>query len=124
LLWGGDFSHSLHGGNPVRHVRHGAEICQRDKTAKTSIVGGFVGWCCLKKAGSEDEMTSRDTHDIEAYAEELKLERTTNIQPALLIKLLMESEPCLFYNQSEPLPVINGVVPKLPQFENVIWREE
>jgi len=69
-------------------------------------------------------MTSRDTHDIEAYAKELERKRSTNVQPALLIKLLMESEPCLFYNDSEPLPVINVVVPKLPQFENVISREE
>ena len=42
-------------------------------------------------------MTSRDTHDIEAYAKELE-EGRTNVQPALLIKLLMESEPCLFSN--------------------------
>jgi len=69
-------------------------------------------------------MTSRDTHDIEAYAEELQRGHT-NIQPALLVKLLMESEPCLFYNGSEPFPVRNVVpVPKIPQFENVIWREE
>jgi len=44
-------------------------------------------------------MTSRDTHDIEEYKREQK---TTNIQPALLIKLMMDSEPCLFVNQNKP----------------------
>jgi len=69
-------------------------------------------------------MTSRDTHDIEAYAKELEQGRT-NVQPALLVKLMMESEPCLFSNKSEPIPVRNVVsAPKIPQLENVIWREE
>ena len=49
-------------------------------------------------------MTSRDTYDIEAYAKELERGRT-NLQPALLVKLMMESEPCLFSNKSEPFPV-------------------
>lgn len=44
-------------------------------------------------------MTSRDTHDIEEYEKE---KNTTNVQPALLIKLMMEAEPCLFANKSEP----------------------
>jgi len=44
-------------------------------------------------------MTSRDTHDIEEYEREQK---TTNIQPALLIKLMMDAEPCLFVNQNKP----------------------
>lgn len=43
-------------------------------------------------------MTSRDTHDIDEYEKEKK---TTNIQPALLIKLMMDAEPCLFVNQNE-----------------------
>jgi Fe-S-cluster containining protein len=44
-------------------------------------------------------MTSRDTYDIEQHEKEKK---TTNIQPALLIKLMMEAEPCLFANKSKP----------------------
>lgn len=47
-------------------------------------------------------MTSRDTHDIEEYEKEKK---TTNIQPSLLIKLMAESEPCLFSNKS-PVAVV------------------
>jgi len=47
-------------------------------------------------------MTNRDTHDIEEYEREL---RATNVQPALLIKLMQESEPCLFANKSEPAVV-------------------
>lgn len=45
-------------------------------------------------------MTSRDTYDIEQHDQE---SRTTNVQPALLIKLMKESEPCLFANKSEPV---------------------
>lgn len=48
-------------------------------------------------------MTSRDTHDIEEYEREKKT--GTNIQPGMLIKLMAESEPCLFANKS-PLAVI------------------
>lgn len=44
-------------------------------------------------------MTSRDTYDIEEYQKEI---RSANIQPALLVKLMMEAEPCLFNNKSEP----------------------
>jgi len=44
-------------------------------------------------------MTSRDSYDIKQYEQEKK---TTNIQPALLIKLMMDAEPCLFVNQNEP----------------------
>lgn len=71
-------------------------------------------------------MTSRDTYDIEEYAREQEREmKRINVQPALLIKLLMESEPCLFSNKSEPIPVkeVSSSI-KVPQFENVIWREE
>jgi len=71
-------------------------------------------------------VTSRDTYDIEEYAREQERElKRTNVQPALLVKLLMESEPCLFSNKSEPIPV-KEVNPntKVSQFENVIWREE
>ena len=44
-------------------------------------------------------MTSRDTHDIEEYDREQK---TINVQPGLMVKLMMESEPCLFANKSQP----------------------
>jgi len=47
-------------------------------------------------------MTSKDTYDIEEYEKEKK---TTNVQPSLLIKLMAESEPCLFSNKS-PVAVI------------------
>jgi len=43
-------------------------------------------------------MTSRDTHDIEEYQREQK---TINVQPGLMVKLMMESEPCLFANKSQ-----------------------
>lgn len=62
-------------------------------------------------------MTSRDTYDIEQHARE---SRTTNVQPALLIKLMQESEPCLFANKSEPVvspvekPVDTGLLPSRP----------
>jgi len=49
-------------------------------------------------------VTSRDTHDIEEYEREKKA-TGTNIQPGMLIKLMAESEPCLFANKS-PLAVI------------------
>jgi hypothetical protein len=54
-------------------------------------------------------MTTRDTYDIEQYEKELQLKqhnektRSTNIQPALLIKLMQDSEPCLFVNKSNPV---------------------
>jgi hypothetical protein len=51
-------------------------------------------------------MTNRDTYDINAYAQEQRdanPRRATNIQPALLVKLMTESEPCLFANKSEPV---------------------
>lgn len=64
---------------------------------------------------------NRDTHDIEAYERELAEELAgTNIQPALLIKLMIESEPCLFSNTSEPVPVQNKPI----ILQNPIWREE
>jgi len=47
-------------------------------------------------------MTSRDTHDIEEYEREKKAAAGTNIQPGLLMKLMAESEPCLFSNKSKP----------------------
>lgn len=43
------------------------------------------------------KMTSRDTHDIKEYEKEQK---SINVQPALLIQLLMLSEPCLFMNKN------------------------
>lgn len=49
-------------------------------------------------------MTSRDTYDIEEY-EKQQRQKTTNIQPGLLVKLMAESEPCLFANKS-PLAVV------------------
>jgi hypothetical protein len=58
-------------------------------------------------------MTTRDTYDIEQYEKELQLEQhnkktlSTNIQPALLVKLMQDSEPCLFANKSNP--VVNPV---------------
>jgi len=55
-------------------------------------------------------MTSRDTHDIEEYEREKK---TTNVQPALLIKLMVESEPCLFANKSTPAIVPYSLPPEL-----------
>jgi hypothetical protein len=45
-------------------------------------------------------MTSRDTHDIEEYEKE---KNSTNVQPTMLVKLMMEAEPCLFANKSEPV---------------------
>jgi len=62
-------------------------------------------------------MTSRDTHDIQAYAEESKGE---NIQPELLVQLMIESEPCLFFNKSQPIPVTQ-IDKKIIEFEN--WGE-
>lgn len=62
-------------------------------------------------------MTSRDTHDIEEYEKEKKLERTKtrsiNIQPGLLIKLLAESEPCLFVNNSPKATEQREIDPRL-----------
>jgi len=55
-------------------------------------------------------MTSRDTHDIEEYEKETK---TTNVQPSLLIKLMAESEPCLFSNKSSVAVVPYKTNPKL-----------
>jgi len=55
-------------------------------------------------------MTSRDTHDIEEYEREKK---TTNVQPSLLIKLMAESEPCLFSNKSPVAVVPYKANPKL-----------
>jgi len=49
-------------------------------------------------------MTSRDTHDIDEYEREKKA-TGTNVQPGLLIKLMAESEPCLFSNKS-PVAVV------------------
>lgn len=51
-------------------------------------------------------MTNRDTYDINTYAQEQRdadPQRVTNLQPALLVKLMTESEPCLFANKSEPV---------------------
>jgi hypothetical protein len=58
-------------------------------------------------------MTTRDTYDIEQYEKELRSEQhnektcSTNIQPALLVKFMQDSEPCLFANKSNP--VVNPV---------------
>lgn len=40
---------------------------------------------------------------------------TTNVQPALLVKLMQQSEPCLFANKSEPavIPVIKKIDPQI-----------
>jgi len=51
-------------------------------------------------------MTNRDTYDIEEAERLDKAEfdarnKSTNIQPSLLVKLMCESEPCLFNNKSE-----------------------
>jgi len=55
-------------------------------------------------------MTSRDTHDMKEYEREKK---TTNVQPSLLIKLMAESEPCLFSNKSPVAVVPYKTNPKL-----------
>jgi len=60
-------------------------------------------------------MTSRDTHDIEEYEREQK---TTNVQPALMVKLMMESEPCLFANKSKP-----AVIPYKMPYHLMIIRD-
>lgn len=44
-------------------------------------------------------MTSRDTYDIEEYEKEEKA--SINVQPKMLIGLMMESEPSLFSNNSQ-----------------------
>jgi hypothetical protein len=47
-------------------------------------------------------MTTRDTYDIEEYNKEQ--ERSgINIQVNTLVRALMESEPCLFFNKDENL---------------------
>jgi hypothetical protein len=48
-------------------------------------------------------MTSRDTHDIVEYARETS---GRNIQPEMLVKLMAQSEPCLFSNQVRNLATI------------------
>ena len=60
-------------------------------------------------------MTSRDTHDIEEYQREQK---ATNIQPALMVKLMMESEPCLFANKNQP-----AVIPYKMPYHLMIIRD-
>jgi len=55
-------------------------------------------------------MTSRDTYDIEEYAKEVK---SINIQPALLVKLMAESEPCLFINKSPVATEQKNIPPQL-----------
>jgi len=60
-------------------------------------------------------MTSRDTHDIKEYEREQK---TTNVQPALMVKLMMESEPCLFANKSQP-----AVVPYRMPYQLMVIRD-
>jgi hypothetical protein len=46
---------------------------------------------------------------MEQYEKELQLEqrdektRSTNVQPALLVKFMQDSEPCLFANKSDPV---------------------
>ena len=71
-------------------------------------------------------MTNRDTHDINAYEQELATaRRSTNIQPAMLIKLMTESEPCLFANKSEPAvsPVVREAVIPTRDFPSVCVRD-
>jgi len=60
-------------------------------------------------------MTSRDTHDIEEYQRE---QRSTNVQPALMVKLMMESEPCLFANKNQP-----AVIPYRMPYHLMIIRD-
>lgn len=44
-------------------------------------------------------MTSRDTHDIEEFEKEQKV--SINVQPKMLVGLMMESEPSLFSPNSK-----------------------
>lgn len=46
-------------------------------------------------------MTSRDTYDIEQHEKELKIQ-SINVQPGLLVNLMIESEPSLFNPNSKP----------------------
>jgi len=47
-------------------------------------------------------MTNRDTYDIEEYEKE-QVKTGINIQVNTLVRALMESEPCLFFNKEENL---------------------
>lgn len=47
-------------------------------------------------------MTNRDTYDIEEYEKEQK-KTGINIQVNTLVRALMESEPCLFFNKEQNL---------------------
>jgi len=47
-------------------------------------------------------MTTRDTCDIEEYDKE-QGKTGINIQVNTLVRALMESEPCLFFNKDENL---------------------
>lgn len=47
-------------------------------------------------------MTTRDTYDIEEYNKEQE-KSGINIQVNTLVRALMESEPCLFFNKDENL---------------------
>ena len=47
-------------------------------------------------------MTNRDTYDIEEYDKE-QGKTGINIQVNTLVRALMESEPCLFFNKEENL---------------------
>jgi len=47
-------------------------------------------------------MTNRDTYDIEEYSRE-QGKSGTNIQISTVVRALMESEPCLFFNKEENL---------------------
>jgi hypothetical protein len=44
-----------------------------------------------------------DTHDIVKYAKEIS---GRNIQPDTLVKLMVQSEPCLFSNQARNLATV------------------
>lgn len=46
-------------------------------------------------------MTSRDTYDIEQHEKELNIQ-SINVQPRLLVNLMIESEPSLFNPDSKP----------------------
>lgn len=46
-------------------------------------------------------MTSRDTYDIEQHEKELK-SQSINVQPRLLVNLMIDSEPSLFNPDNKP----------------------
>ena len=47
-------------------------------------------------------MTSRDTYDIEQHEKELQIQ-SINVQPRLLVNLMIDSEPSLFNPDTKPV---------------------